>query len=243
MFFGISLWHLGVVFQVLMIIHFFRTRPEYYGFFVILFLGPIGSLAYVVIEVVPGLRAELPVIDRFKRKRRRQWLESMVAETPTQEACADLAKIYAGEGRHKEAIGLFTRALALDPEDPDCLHGRGSSLAASGDKEKAASDFEAVIAIDPSHAFHAAHVELAETYAALGRTDDAAAAYEAILSRTTISRAYYGYGKLLAERGEKDRARKMLREILAKQAALPRYLRRQERPWLRRAKALLKELG
>jgi hypothetical protein len=35
----------------------------------------------------------------------------------------------------------------------------------------------------------------------------------------------------------------MLREILAKQAALPRYLRRQERPWLRRAKALLKELG
>ena len=243
MLFGISLWHLGVVFQVLMIIHFFRTRPEYYWFFVILFLGPIGSLAYFVIEVVPGLRAELPVIDRFKRKRRQQWLESMVAETPTQEACADLAKIYAGEGRHKEAIELFTRALALDPEDPDCLHGRGSALAASGDKEKAASDFEAVIAIDPSHAFHAAHVELAETYAALGRADDAAAAYEAILSRTTISRAYYGYGKLLAERGEKDRARKMLREILAKQAALPRYLRRQERPWLRRAKSLLKELG
>jgi hypothetical protein len=243
MLFGISLWHLGVVFQVLMIIHFFRTRPEYYWFFVILFLGPLGSLAYFVIEVVPGLRAELPVIDRFKRKRRQQWLEGMVAETPTQEACSDLAKIYAGGRRHQEAIGLFTRALALDPEDPDCLHGRGSCYAATGDKQKAAADFEAVIAIDPSHAFHAAHVELAETYAALGRTDDSAAAYEAILGRTTISRAYYGYGKLLAERGEKDRARKMLREILAKQAALPRYLRRQERPWLRRAKALLKEHG
>jgi len=243
MLFGISLWHLGVVFQVLMIVHFFRTRPEYYWFFVILFLGPLGSLVYFVVEVVPGLRAELPVIDRFKRKRRQQWLEGMVAETPTQEACADLAKIYAGEGRHAEAIDLFSRALALDPNDPECLHGRGSCFAAVGDRQKAAADLEAVVAIDPSHAFHAAYAELAETYAALGRSDDAAAAYEAILSRTTISRAYYGYGRLLAERGEKEKARKMMREILAKQAALPRYLRRQERPWLRRAKASLKELN
>ena len=243
MLFGISLWHLGVVFQVLMVVHFFRTRPEYYWFFVILFLGPLGALAYFAVEVIPGLRANLPVIDRFKRKRRQQWLEAMVAETPTQEACSDLAKIYAAEGRHQEAIALFTRALALDPADPDCLHGRGSSFAATAALEKAARDFEAVIAIDPSHAFHGAHVELAETYAALGRKDDAAQAYEAILGRTTVSRAYYGYGKLLAERGEKDRARQMMREILAKQAALPRYLRRQERPWLRRAKAFLKELG
>lgn len=243
MLFGVSLWHLGIVFQVLMIIHFFRTRPEYYWFFVILFLGPLGSLAYFVIEVVPGLRAELPVIDRFKRKRRKQWLEGMVAETPTQEACADLARMYAGEGRHQEAIELFGRALALDPEDPECLHGRGSSLVATGRTAEAVKDLEAVVAIDPAHAFHSAHVELAETYHALGRNEDAVRAYEAVLGRTTVSRAYYGYGKLLAANGEKDRARKMMREILAKQAALPRYLRRQERPWLRRAKAFLKELG
>jgi len=243
MFFGFSAWNLGFIFQVLMLVHFFRTRPEYYWFFVILFLGPLGALVYFAVEVVPGLRAEMPVIDRFKRKRRRQWLETMVAETPTQEACADLAKIYAGEDRYPEAIDLYTRALALDPEDPDSLHGRGSCFAATCELEKAVNDLEAVVAIDPSHAFHGAHIELAETYMALGRTDDAAAAYEAILGRTTVSRAYYGYGKLLAQRGDKDRARKMMREILAKQAALPRYLRRQERPWLRQAKAFLKELG
>ena len=35
----------------------------------------------------------------------------------------------------------------------------------------------------------------------------------------------------------------MMEEILAKKATLPRYLRRQERPWFRRAKAFLKETG
>ena len=34
----------------------------------------------------------------------------------------------------------------------------------------------------------------------------------------------------------------MLQEILAKQNGLPRYLRRQERPWVWKARVLLKRL-
>ena len=76
----------------------------------------------------------------------------------------------------------------------------------------------------------------------MGEEDKAIETYEAVLGRTTLSGAYYGYGRLLARRGETERARKMMEEILTKRTTLPRYLRRHERPWFRKAKELLKTL-
>lgn len=52
---GLSLWNIGYLFQLLMLIHFFRSRPEYYWFFVILFLGPLGAAVYFFVEVMPGM--------------------------------------------------------------------------------------------------------------------------------------------------------------------------------------------
>ena len=46
------------IFQLLMLIHFCcRRGPEWYWFFVILFLGPLGGVFYFVMEVIPE---ELP---------------------------------------------------------------------------------------------------------------------------------------------------------------------------------------
>ena len=45
----------GLILQALAIIHFIRRRPEGFWIFVILFLGPIGSLIYLFIEAIPDL--------------------------------------------------------------------------------------------------------------------------------------------------------------------------------------------
>ena len=80
------MWSLGAVFQVLMIVHFFRNRPEFYWLFVIFFLGPIGAAVYFVVEVVPGMSWKLPVFEAWERRRRKQWYEKLVKESPSQEA-------------------------------------------------------------------------------------------------------------------------------------------------------------
>ncbi len=240
MFFWHDYWSWSFLFQLLMLIHFFRRRPEGYWFFVILFLGPLGAAVYFVIEVIPDLSVKPPVIRRFERKRRRQWLEKLVVDSPSHEALTGLAEIHAVEGRHSEAIDLFGRALRLDPEDPERLYGRGRSYLETGQVANAIADLERVVQTAPSHSFYGAHLSLAEAYEAADQVDKALQAYEAILGRTTVSRAYFNYGRLLAQQGEIEKARRMMEEILAKKATLPRYLRRQERPWFRRAKAFLK---
>ena len=97
-----------------------------------------------------------------------------------------------------------------------------------------------VVQAEPKHQFWDSYMTLAECYDRMGQAEKARAAYEVILGRTTVSRAYYGYGLLLDRQGDKERAREMMRQILAKKPALPRYLRRQERPWFKKAEAFLK---
>lgn len=243
MFFWHDYWSLSLVFQLLMLVHFFRRRPEWYWFFVILLLDVLGAAIYFIVEVVPDLRIKPPVIRRFERKRRQRWLEGITVDSPSQEALTELAEIYATEGKHAEAINLFSRALQLDPEDSESLYGRGCSYLEINHIESAIGDLERVVQKDPSYGFYDAHLSLADAYEIAERTDEALKSYEAILGRTTVSRAYFNYGRLLAQRGKQEKAREMMQEILAKKTTLPRYLRRQERPWFRRAKAFLKETG
>jgi len=236
-------WTVGVLFQALMLVHFFRRRPEGYWFFVIVFLGPVGSLIYFLVEVLPDLRVKPPVFARMERKRRRQWLEHMAGESPSLATLQELAEICAAEQDHARAVELFGRVLARDGESCEALYGRGKSLVALGKAELAIADLEPVARAEPSYRFWDAYLTLAEAYEQAGRDNAAGAAYREILGRTTVSRAYYGYGRLLARLGEPEQAQEMMRQILAKKPALPRYLRRQERPWFRQAEAFLKEHG
>lgn len=234
-------WYLGVLLQVLMIVHFFRRRPGGYWFFVILFLGPLGAAAYFVLEVVPDLRVKPPWLARMERRRRRQWLEHLVAETPALEHVQELAEICAAEGEHARAVELFSRVLRRDDDSREARHGRAKSLAELGRIEEAITDLEPVARAEPNYHFYDAYLTLAECYERAGRLDAARAAYQDILGRTTVSRAYYGYGTLLHRLGDTATAREMMRQILAKKPTLPRYLRRQERPWFRKAEAFLKQ--
>ena len=236
-------WSLGVLFQVLMIVHFFRHRPEAYWFWVILFLGPIGAAVYFFVEVLPGFHWKMPVVERWERRRRRQWLERMVSESPTQEALAELAWSCGKDGDYARAIELFGEALDRDPGDLDSLYGRGLSAIESGDYSAAVRDLRTLAQADANYKLHKGNLALAEAYEALGDEGQAVEAYRSILRQSPISRAYYGLGKLLAKRGEGKEARAMMQEILTKQIGLPRYLRRQERPWVWRARRFLKTLS
>lgn len=235
-------WTLGVVFQVLMIVHFIRNRPETYWFFVILFLGPLGAGAYFVIEVLPGIRWKMPAIERWERSRRKKWLEKLVSEAPSQEALGELARICAKDGEYARAVELFGEALRRDPGDVDSLYGRGLSRIELGYHQAAVEDLVALSGADPTFKLHQGNLALARAYEGLGVEEKAVEVYRQILSRTPVSDAYFGLGKLLAKQGKTDEARQMMQEILAKQDGLPRYLRRQERPWVWKARMLLKRL-
>ena len=226
-----------------MIVHFIRHRPEGYWFWVILFLGPIGAAVYFFVEVLPGLNWKLPVFQRWERGRRREWLEKLVSESPSQEALCELAWIRAKDGEHARAIELFGEVLRRDPEDHESLHGRGLSAMETEDYASAVKDLTALAEAAPSYNQQQGNLALAEAYEGLGEPDRAAQVYRSILKRSQVSQAYFGLGRLLASQGEIGEARNMMQEIIMKQAGLPRYLRRRERPWVWRARRFLKMLS
>jgi hypothetical protein len=236
-------WHLSVLFQVAMVVHWVKVRPEVYWLWIILFLGPLGALIYFVVEVAPTIRWKLPAVERLERRRRKQQLERIVSDSPTQESLAQLARICALEGELERAIELYGEAIRRDPHDTDALFGRGKALLEIGKPALAVEDLRKVFDQEPTHAFYQAAVSLAEAHEANGQDAEARRIYESILGRTTVSAAYYGYARLLARRGDQAEARRQLQNILDKQPGLPRYLRRQERPWVRKAKAMLEELN
>ncbi|HET9271382.1 MAG TPA: hypothetical protein VFO31_24565 [Vicinamibacterales bacterium] len=52
-FFAFFQW--GLLLQALAIVHFIRRRPDTFWLYVIIFLGGLGALVYIVVEVVPDL--------------------------------------------------------------------------------------------------------------------------------------------------------------------------------------------
>jgi glutathione S-transferase len=66
--------------------------------------------------------------------------------------------------------------------------------------------------------------------------------FEQITQTSTLSETQFNYAQFLAARGNINEARQWIQRILNKKATMPRYLKRRERPWFRRATALLKKL-
>jgi len=59
---------------------------------------------------------------------------------------------------------------------------------------------------------------------------------------STLTETSLTYATFLASQNRKAEAREWAERILARKATMPRYLQRRERPWFRKAKALLKRL-
>lgn len=76
-----------------------------------------------------------------------------------------------GDGNLDESIGLYHKALAIDPNYQDALHGLGMSLFNHGRFDDAAEAAKRLIAIDAEDVL--AHTTLSMIYQAQGRIEDA----------------------------------------------------------------------
>src|ERR1700733_9465645 len=60
-------WPWGMFVQLAALVHFFRRRPEWYWFYVILIGGALGSVIYIFAEVVPDFDLARASIQRYGR--------------------------------------------------------------------------------------------------------------------------------------------------------------------------------
>ncbi len=116
-------------------------------------------------------------------------------------------------GRLDVAEQIYRQVLAAEPRNVDALNLLGVALHHRGQFAQAVEQFQLAIGIDGSQA--AFHINLAASYAALDKTEEAIACYRAAIGlRPEQAKTYNDVSVLLARIGRWDEAAEFLRHVL-----------------------------
>lgn len=232
----------GIVLQILAVVHFIRRRPDTIWLWVIIFLGPIGALAYIGMEVVPDLGLLRQSFEGFGRRKRIALIEALVRENPSPGNYEELGDLYLEEQQFAWARKCYDKVLSRRADEPDAMYRRGIAAMHLGDFAAAARDLERVTARDAKYDSYRAMALLAHAYANAGEPGKAGELFEQAVAASTLSETYFNYATFLAAQNRPAEAREWAERILAAKATIPRYLQRRDRHWFRKAAALLKRL-
>jgi len=230
------------VLQGIAIVHFIRRRPDTYWLYIILIGGSLGALAYIAVEVLPDMGLLRESVKVFPRRRRIHELEAIVMDNPSAGNYEELADLYLDEKKYQRARDCYNKSISTRTDSPDPFYRRGIAELELKDFPAAVPDLERVVSKDASYDFHRAAGLLAHAYAKTGQPEKADTLFRQALQISTLSETYLNYADFLASQGRTAEAREWTKKVLAKKPTLPRYLKRRERPWFRRAKGLLRQL-
>lgn len=240
LFFFLRGW--GFLLQAIAIVHFIRRRPDTYWIFVILFLGWVGALIYIVAEVIPDAGLLSTSFQVFPRRRRIRELERAILDNPSAGNFEELGLLYLDNGDFARARARYDKAISSRTDHADPFYRRGIAEIELGDSAAAVPDLERAVAADPNYDFQRAKGLLAHAYAQTGQTEKAEALFQQATKTSTSSETYYNYATFLQAQGRAEEARQWVQKILDKRPTMPAYQRRRERPWFRKAYALLARL-
>ena len=233
----------GVLLQALALVHFIRRRPDTVWLWVIVFLGPLGALIYIVMEVAPDLGLLRQVFDSAGRRRRIAHLEALVLENPAAGNYEELADLHLDEGHYARARECYDKAIS-GSTDLDPIYRRGIASLCLGECDAAVRDLELVTTRDPRYRLQSrdwparpcVRVRGARGAGRCvvppgGRGLDAVGNLLQLTRRSWLRRD--ARPRRATGRAASSRANR----------SLPRYLQRRERPWYRKTAALLKRLA
>ena len=231
----------GIILQAIAILHFVRRRPDYYWLLIILMGGAIGALVYIVVEVIPDAGLLRGAFEVFPRRKRIQELEAAILDNPSVGNYEELGDLYLDDQQFARGRECFDRVISKG-DSIDAFYRRALCELALDDFRPAAADLEQVIARDAKYDYQRAAWLHAHALAKAGDREKAGALFAEVTETSTLSETQYNYACFLAADGQTAEARAWAERILRKKATMPDYIRRRERPWFRKANALLKRL-
>jgi tetratricopeptide (TPR) repeat protein len=211
-------------------------------FAVILFLGPPGALIYLFVEALPDLGLVGQSFKVFPRRRRIGELKAAIIDNPSAGNYEELADLYMEDGNFAQARACYDKAISSRTDSIDPFYRRGVCEIELEDYPAALADLQRVVSADEGYDFHRAKGLLAEACAKTGQPEKAEQLFLEATKISTLSETYYNYAQLLNAQGKTAAAKEWAQKILDKKRGMPRYLQRRERPWFRRATAMLAKL-
>lgn len=240
----IGLMHLviGVGFAV----HAMRTGRPQYWMYILLFVPLIGSIAYVLFELLPEIA----------QTRRAQKVKGNVADlinphgefnrrieaarVDTVDSKRALAEECERKGMWEEAIRLYEAAAqGIYASDGQLLTGLARAHLNSGDAHAAIDTLNRLRAGDPDGNHPEAHLIYARSLEDLGRLSDAEDEYRAVSAYYVGLEARTRYALLLVRNGNVGKARPLFEEVIRASNARGVVISDADRDWLKVARANL----
>jgi hypothetical protein len=231
----------GIILQALAIVHFARRRPDTFWLWVIIIGGGVGALVYILVEVIPDAGLLRTTFQVFPRRRHIKQLQAAILDNPSIGNYEELGDLYLEDKKYAQARECYDKVIAARADSSDAYYRRALAALELNDFSAAVADLEIVVGRDPKYDYQRAAGLLAHGLGKTGHPDRALALFEDVTRLSTLSETQYNYAALLAEQGRSAEAREWADKILRKKPTMPNYLRRRERPWFRKAKALLKK--
>jgi tetratricopeptide (TPR) repeat protein len=233
----------GFIVQGIALWHFVKRRPENYWIYIIIFGGVLGAGVYMVVEVIPDLGLLRGTFQGFGRRSRIQALETLILDNPSAGNLEELAELNFEQKNYKKAREALNQAIAARSDSPHAFYLRAKSALAMGEYREAIPDLEYVVGRDAKFDYYRATGLLGDAYARTGDFEKAALYFAPAAQYSTTPETLYNYANFLKLAGKKEEAREWAQKLAAKKRTLPRYMRRVERPWFGKGKALQKELA
>src|SRR5512146_1837757 len=230
MFGPFSFGFVGILLVLMALMHWVKKRQETYWLWVILFLGPVGSLIYLVVEALPDIR-DPDFFKVFPRRRRIRELEGIVMENPSAGNYEELGQLYLDDGKWQKARAAYDRAISARTDSADPFYRRAIAEVEMGEYLAAVPDLERAVQGNPKYDFGRAGGLLAFAYAKTGQKEKADKLFAEVVKTSTLTETQYHYAEFLAEQGRKAEAKEWLQRIIAKRKTQPGFLRRRERKW------------
>ena len=235
-----------VPFQLWMLVDSIRRREWIWAAFIFFFSILSAVFYYLMVYRQEGPAGggssrgfELPgAADR----RRIRELQGRIHNLDNARDHFDLGDVYFAQGKLGLAEASYRAALQRDPADPDFKAHLGQCLLRLNRAAEAKPLLEAALAADPRHDYGHTAMALAEVQTALGDSDAAYQTWERVLSNHSYARAKVQFSELLLRKGEVDRARRELDEVVSDDAFAPKFQRQREKVWVNRARTILKGL-
>jgi hypothetical protein len=235
---------LSVLIQVALIVHVIKTGRNTIWIWVLVLLPMAGSLAYIVVEILPGLagsrlarttaRGLRRAIDPSRELRD---ASARAAVTDTVEAKRALGTELARRGDYAGAAQTYRSGLrGLYEFDPTLLLGLAEAQFAAGDPAAARASLDDLIAHNPEFKSPDGHLLYARALEAEGNRAKAESEYRAVAGYYPGAEAKVRFAQFLRREGKAAEAGAVLDDVLRTAQLAPRHVRRAQAEWIALAK-------
>lgn len=243
---GAGLLH--ILIAVGLAIHAMKTGRPQWWLFILLLVPLIGSIAYVIVELLPSMfrtRGARKVasnigtmIDPDKEWRERVKQAELVDSVDAKRALAEECE---RKGMWDEAIRLYTAAASgIFADDPAVLTGLARAELGGGDAPAALATLDKLRETHPESRSQEANLLYARALEATGHIDEALEEYEAVSRYYAGFEARSRFGLLLLKRGRVAEARQLFQDVVRASSAKPVAITPTDKEWIRVAKANLR---